>query len=283
MKKQMATVFITAAIIFLMNSCAPASTPLPSASTPIPPVTSPEPTSTPFIMPKGDFELSWNVYNSQYDSLGGIVTIRRAGAQYTETRVMPDKSCNTLDLTVISEGDELVLTEQPGTPSNDQIEILSNGYLAFTDNQGLIYSVPPLTDVQTSDTVCIPGVPEQGKEFNVSMSLLSVENIGGNDCLISISTNLPEGMKLMAKLINSGDYWAQDDPTVEGGKIEMTFGNVVPGNFQLAITSPSVSIQPENVKSIVGENGANMTGEFIIYDPLWNGYFLEYKTNIEIK
>ena len=103
-----------------------------------------EPTSDSFIMPKGDFEMSWDIYSSEYNSLGGIVTIRRQGSKYTEKLVMSDGSSGTYPLTVISEGSEIKLTDRPGNSYGDYMIISKDGYLHFYDNQGLIYSVPPL-------------------------------------------------------------------------------------------------------------------------------------------
>jgi hypothetical protein len=107
----------------------------------------PEPTSIPFVMPKGDFEMSWDTYNSEYNSLGGILTIRRLGSKYTMKLTMPDGSSNTYDLAVISDGDEIRLTERPGNPYGDYMYISSTGYLYFCDNKGDIYTVPPLNKV----------------------------------------------------------------------------------------------------------------------------------------
>ena len=142
MKKPTSLVFLlitVLAIIFV--GCTP-------APTQILPTFTPEPTAIPFVMPKGDFEISWNTYNSEYDSLGGIVTIRRQGSKYTEKIVMSDGSGGTFDLTVISEGSEIKLSGHLGDPyslyPHDYIQIESNGWLGFYDDQGYIYGVPPL-------------------------------------------------------------------------------------------------------------------------------------------
>jgi hypothetical protein len=103
-----------------------------------------KPTSLPFVMPKGDFEMSWNTYDSKYNSLGGILTIRKQGSKYTMKLVMSDGSSGTNDLTVISDGAEIRLTDRPGNPYGDYMYISSTGYLYFCDNQGIIYTVPPL-------------------------------------------------------------------------------------------------------------------------------------------
>ena len=100
-------------------------------------------TKTPSFI-EGNFEMNWNIYNSEYNSLGGIVTIRKQGSTYTEKLVMPDGSSATYNLTVISEGREIKLTDSPNNSFGDYMLISSDGYLGFYDNQGYIYSVPPL-------------------------------------------------------------------------------------------------------------------------------------------
>lgn len=273
MKKSVQLVLLVFVVLMvLLSGCAPASTPLP-----------PDPTSVPFDMPRGDFQLSWDTYSSEYNSLGGILTIRRQGPKYTQTLVYSDGSCGATDLTVISEGREINLTDQPGNSFGDYMSISSNGHLYFFDNDGYIYDVPLLNNPQASVTECIQPQTEQNKEINVVMSILSVESIGGNQVKITISTNLPDGMKLMMDLKDSGSYWAQDDPTVRSGTLVTTFGNVMTGTYRLTITSPSVSIQPSNVKAILGENGKNMAGDLVTFDQSWGSYFFEYTSNIEVR
>ncbi|OGO11957.1 MAG: hypothetical protein A2Y53_01515 [Chloroflexi bacterium RBG_16_47_49] len=103
----------------------------------------PGPMSTPFVMPKGDFVMSWDTYDSQYNTMGGILTITRHGSRYTEKLVYSDGSSDTKALTILSEGDEIKLTEDLNDYSGDYMVIESNGWLSYYDNLGLIYSVPP--------------------------------------------------------------------------------------------------------------------------------------------
>jgi len=135
--------FVFAMLTIVLSGCSPVSTPIPPTFTPTPTHT-PKPTSTPFVMPTGDFEMSWNIYNSEYNSLGGILTIRRQGSKYTQKLVMPDGSSETTKLTVISGGNEIRLTDRPGNSFGDYMYISSTGYLYFCDKQGIIYTVPPL-------------------------------------------------------------------------------------------------------------------------------------------
>ena len=93
--------------------------------------------SNPFIMPTGDFVISWNIYNSEYNTLGGILTIRRQGSNYTQMLVMSDGSSETSDLSVVSEGSNKIrFAENPGGYFGDFMYISSTGYLVFCDSQG---------------------------------------------------------------------------------------------------------------------------------------------------
>lgn len=106
------------------------------------------PSSSSSSSTKGDFEMSWDIYSSEYNSLGGILTIRRQGSRYTEKIVMSDGSSGLYDLTVLSEGNEIKLDGHMGDSysiyPHDYIQIESDGWLGFYDDQGLIYRVPPL-------------------------------------------------------------------------------------------------------------------------------------------
>jgi hypothetical protein len=145
MNKAIQSMLISLVLLaFMLSGCTPgpASKPIVFAYEPTSTPT-PEPTSTSAI-PAGDFEMSWNIYDSQYNSLGGILTIRRQGSKYTQTLVMSDGSSGTTDLTVIPDSEEIKLTDRPGDPSGDYMFISSTGYLYFCDNQGVIYTVPLL-------------------------------------------------------------------------------------------------------------------------------------------
>jgi len=66
MKKPVQSILFTfVVLIVLLSGCAPAST--------IPPTFTPEPTSTPFVMPTGDLEISWDTYNS--DTVGEFLSV----------------------------------------------------------------------------------------------------------------------------------------------------------------------------------------------------------------
>ena len=107
----------------------------------------PRPTTIPFVIPKGDFQMSWDSYSSEYNSLGGIITITKKGSDYLEKIVMSDGSSATYNLSILSEGSVIKLDGHFGDSykikPHDYIQIESTGWLGFYDEQGLIYRVPP--------------------------------------------------------------------------------------------------------------------------------------------
>jgi hypothetical protein len=104
-----------------------------------------KPTSVPFVMSQGDFERSWNIYDSTYNSLGGILTIRKQGSKYSQTLLMSDGSSETGSLSVkVVNGEERLHDDRFDDYYGDYMLIGKDGYLNFYDKQGFIYSVPPL-------------------------------------------------------------------------------------------------------------------------------------------
>lgn len=83
-------------------------------------------------------------------------------------------------------------------------------------------------------------------------------------------TNLPENMNIMFSLESKdNDYYAQNQSKVKnGGYIESdpfsSHGSPLKsGDYIMDIFSSKPSIQPENVRKIIGENGEKITGNFI--------------------
>lgn len=84
------------------------------------------------------------------------------------------------------------------------------------------------------------------------------------------STNLPENMNIMFTLESKNDdYYAQNQSKVKNdGHIESdpfsSHGSPLKsGEYIMSISSSKPSIQPENVRKIIGENGKEITGESI--------------------
>jgi len=85
------------------------------------------------------------------------------------------------------------------------------------------------------------------------------------------NTNLPDGTILMLNLANESDYAVQSEVSVRNGAFSSgTFSNLGEyldrGTYTLVVTTKDANLQPATVKDLIGENGANLTGEFVKTD-----------------
>lgn len=106
------------------------------------------PTKPPFILPDGDFQFKWDIYNREYNSLGGILTITRKEKTYTAKIVYSDDSYGYYSLTKIDENENYIyLTDLSDRMMNysyygDYLSISKkDGSLCFIDKDGFIYEV----------------------------------------------------------------------------------------------------------------------------------------------
>lgn len=135
-----------------------------------------------------------------------------------------------------------------------------------------------------------PKAAQKGSEIIVEMSIkpvvneLKVLNITG-------TTNLPDKTQLMITVsCKQTNYMAQDTTTVEKGRfISNTFsdsskpaGRLGNGKYKIEITTPTANVLDPSVKSLVGENGKNLTGKLVIFDQVW-GNTVDYKKSFNVK
>lgn len=83
------------------------------------------------------------MWNNKYDLNCHDIVIKIIGSSYQMTTTCDDGSSDTKTLNVEVVNGEQRLVEFAGNPYGDYMVIETNGYLAFYDNQGLIYKVPP--------------------------------------------------------------------------------------------------------------------------------------------
>jgi hypothetical protein len=83
------------------------------------------------------------------------------------------------------------------------------------------------------------------------------------------NTNLPNQMEFMVDLRNrSIGYFAQDKVTVANGNFTSAWfsnrGNSLPsGTYEVTITSPLPTFQPEPVQRVIGKKGENLSGKVV--------------------
>lgn len=92
---------------------------------------------------------------------------------------------------------------------------------------------------------------------------------GGNYPVVHGTTNLPDGTGLSVTVKVLGRYGSIQNAEVSNGKFSTgTFnvegsGPVPPGTAIIEVVSVLPSMQPDSVKSVIGQNGESMTGPLI--------------------
>ena len=110
--------------------------------------------------------------------------------------------------------------------------------------------------------------PDPGKSKEASIEVQLEKNSSGH-VRISGTTNLPNKMDLMVDLRNRLiGYFAQDKVTVASWNFMSAWfsnrGNSLPsGEYEVTISSPLPTFQPESVQKIIGKNGENLSGKVV--------------------
>ncbi len=108
----------------------------------------------------------------------------------------------------------------------------------------------------------------EGEPIDVTMD--ATEETTSNGTYFTIETNLPDGMSLMLTLTGSNNFRAQDKATVKNGKaVSSAFsnkGSALKGDYELEVTSGLATTQDDDVQSIIGIDGENLTGEYVETD-----------------
>lgn len=116
--------------------------------------------------------------------------------------------------------------------------------------------------------------------------------VSGSDVLVSVVSNLPDGYELTGELsniedvkkelgfegvsssaltademnsINEHTYNSRDKNFVTNGVCNFTFKEPPTGQLDLKITSPITKLQPSAVQELLGEKGANLQGNYVVY------------------
>ena len=247
-----------------------AGSPATTTPTPLPilPTTTVAALPTAFALPQtGDLMLSYDTYDSQFNSLGGILTIRRLGGAYAQTMVYSDGSCGTVQLSEMAGQDGLALEESDGSAYGDHIVINADGSLTFADSQGPIYTVAQVFGLPQQQTTCERPLPQAGKALEVHMQLVGYGSNTPGTMTVEVSTNLPPGTMLFTEVWDAAGSRGQNTRYVDAaGNITELVDPSHPGIFSITVSSPSASQQPDDVLQVFGERGCNLTGEWVQYD-----------------
>lgn len=133
--------------------------------------------------------------------------------------------------------------------------------------------------------------PEAGKELKVEFAT-EAEHVDGKYVVCKGSTNLPPDTHLLITLRTADKkYMAQSKATVgEDGFFQSdTFTNsknppnneMLAGKYSAEIVVPIVSVQPDSVKTIFGQKGRNLIGEYVTQDQTF-GNTIRYTKEFDI-
>lgn len=140
----------------------------------------------------------------------------------------------------------------------------------------------------TSERTQTPAVKEEVKHLEDAVYLNVTSSTTGNSTYISVSTNLPDGTKMVITLKGNG-YNAGDDSVRVSNGVAKTVGftnrgsALAPGTYNVKITMAKASLQPSSVQSVIGSQGEYLKGSYAISDGFGgNGKIIEKTTTIKI-
>ncbi|TQR43387.1 hypothetical protein C7Y44_19715 [Paenibacillus popilliae] len=129
-------------------------------------------------------------------------------------------------------------------------------------------TVAPVSPVSPATTTSVDKSinKETTKDINVELSI--IENVTAGKVSLSGTTNLPDGTGLMITVSNENGFRAQSSTVVTSNEfITEEFSNngqaLESGAYNVDVTMPIASVQPDAVKKIIGENSENLKGDLV--------------------
>lgn len=129
---------------------------------------------------------------------------------------------------------------------------------------------------------------EEVKHLDEAVYLNISASTTGISTYISVSTNLPDGTKMVITLKGNG-YNAGDDSVYVSNGVAKTTGftnkgaALSPGTYTVNITMVKASLQSSNVKSIIGSQGEYLKGTYAVSDGFGgSGKIVEKTSTIQI-
>lgn len=171
-------------------------------------------------------------------------------------------------------------TQTDPTPGSEHMVSLPD------DSHFLIYS--PKTKQTLSEKqydVSRQKPVQPGKGINIDISLDFERGADGRVRLLGKS-NLPHGMALMLDLRNAETkYFAQDKVEVVDGRIVSSWfsdrgKSLRSGAYNIEVSSPLPDLQPQGVRTIIGQTGENLLGPV---RTSMGSKMVEYKTTKALK
>ncbi|MBQ4403169.1 MAG: hypothetical protein II857_02045 [Selenomonadaceae bacterium] len=138
-------------------------------------------------------------------------------------------------------------------------------------------------------------------EYGVQLNY-TIEKVAEHKYKVVGTTNLPDGMEIMVSLSNrylfrtqvmgisdeeidnitpselayllDNTFAGDEKPKIKNGTFEVIYSNpkkLMPGEYELRISSPLNSLQPKNIQAILGERGSNLFGTGVIEEETFGG------------
>lgn len=130
---------------------------------------------------------------------------------------------------------------------------------------------------KSNDHVQANSVNKMSDKVNLSAD---ASNTDDGRVLVTGKTNLPDNTELLISLSNESiGFTAQDNSIVNKGAFSAgplgQKAGLSAGNYMVTVMMPVSGVQPDNVQSIVGNEGQYLTGP-LVKDSIWGGKIVEY-------
>lgn len=132
-------------------------------------------------------------------------------------------------------------------------------------------TVAETTTAQETTEKATEATTEAPSGIDVTLEVKPNVNTEDGTVLFGVTTNLPEGTKLMVTVSNDNGYTAQDTATILANGTGYTAefsdkGDALNGDYNVNVSMSLPKLQAENVQEVIGANGENITGQYVQKD-----------------
>lgn len=121
----------------------------------------------------------------------------------------------------------------------------------------------------------------------INVSLEATYTVESDKVIVSIKTNLPDDTHISMTLTGPNDYFSQDSETIKNGAAKGSLfrkgAKLNKGTYELEISTPIPSVQPDSVRKIIGANGEFLTGPYVKESMLGGSNVVERTFKIIVK
>lgn len=162
-----------------------------------------------------------------------------------------------------------------------------------TDNTVQTVNTPETMIIPTDEPISEPTskpdikpTPEQKQDAKIDVVLDVSVNKNNGKPIFTVNTNLPDETDLMLTL-KGNKYTGQTHAIVENGTaVSEAFsskGKAISGKYTLSVSMSEPKLQSDNVRTVIGENGENITGKYVKTSDINNSKFINGDFNFSFK